>query len=56
MAEKLTTGLKGEKESWRKRAKDFREEEKNIVGDILLCSGVIAYLGAFPTSYREVTM
>jgi dynein heavy chain len=56
VAEKLTTGLKGEKESWRKKAVEFRQEEKGIIGDILLCSGIIAYLGAFPMSYREETI
>jgi dynein heavy chain len=31
----------------------LREETKNIVGDVVLSSGIIAYLGAFPINYRE---
>ena len=38
---------------WRKRAADLREESKNVTGDVLLCSGIIAYMGAFPLAYRE---
>ena len=52
-AKKLIDGLAGEKIQWRKRATDLREESKNIIGDVLLCSGIIAYMGAFPLAYRE---
>ena len=27
-----------------------------VVGDCAICSGIIAYLGAFPISYRESTL
>lgn len=51
-AEKLISGLSGEKKSWVEKAKKFREETKTIIGDCLLSSGIIAYLGAFPIAYR----
>lgn len=55
-AEKLISGLSGEKQSWIDKAKKFREETKSIIGDCLLSSGIIAYLGAFPIAYREETI
>ena len=39
--------------SWGRKAQDFRESLKSITGDIILCSGIIAYLGAFMVQYRE---
>ena len=55
-AEKLIKGLGGEKENWRKKAISFRAESLNVLGDCALCSGIIAYMGAFPISYREATI
>ena len=55
-AEKLIRGLGGEKDNWRKKAIQFKEESLNIIGDCILSSGIIAYLGAFPISYRESTI
>lgn len=52
-AEKLTKGLSNEKDSWRKKANDFKVENLSVVGDSILCSGIIAYLGVFPMSYRD---
>jgi len=52
-AKKLIDGLAGEKLMWGKRAAELRESSKNVIGDVLLCSGIIAYLGAFPRAYRE---
>ena len=52
-AEQLISGLATEKVNWGKRAETLRGEEQYILGDIILCSGIIAYLGAFPSSYRE---
>jgi len=52
-AQDLTGKLANEKENWadeKKRQEAFR---LNIVGDILICSGVIAYLGVFLKDYRE---
>jgi len=52
-ATKLTEGLAGEKVMWKKRSESLKEDSKSITGDILLSSGIIAYLGAFPIAYRE---
>ncbi len=43
----------GEKISWSKKAVHFRDSLKSITGDILLSSGIIAYLGAFMIGYRD---
>lgn len=55
-AQKLITGLGGEKENWKRKSIQYTEEAKNVIGDCILCSGIIAYLGAFPISYRESTI
>jgi dynein heavy chain len=55
-AEKLIKGLGGEKESWRKKAIEYREEAKSVTGDCKVSAGIIAYLGAFPIAYREDTI
>lgn len=55
-AEKLITELGGEKENWKKKAANFRVESKTIVGDCILSSGIIAYMGAFPIAYRDDTI
>ena len=55
-AEKLIKGLGGEKEAWRRKAIEYREESKAVIGDCVISSGVIAYLGAFPIAYREDTV
>lgn len=52
-AEKLITGLGGEKINWGKKAKFYKDALKNVTGDIILCSGFIAYMGAFMIIHRE---
>ena len=54
-AEKLIGGLGGEKTRWSQTAKDLQETLDNVVGDVLISAGVVAYLGAFTVSYRQVT-
>ena len=49
----LWIGLGGEKINWGKKAKEYRESLKSITGDIILSSGIIAYLGAFMMGYRD---
>jgi dynein heavy chain len=55
-AEKLIKGLGGEKEAWKRKALEYREEATAVIGDSMIASGVIAYLGAFPISYRDDTI
>ena len=53
LANTLIGNLKNERESWSvdlEAAKIFKE---NLVGDVLICSGILAYLGVFVASYRE---
>ena len=52
-AEKLIKLLANELKNWAKKAADYREESKGILGDVCLTSGFISYMGVFPTSYRE---
>jgi dynein heavy chain, axonemal len=53
-AEKLIGGLGGEKDRWTENAKSLEERYIKITGDVLLSSGVVAYLGAFTINYRNV--
>ncbi|XP_053383461.1 dynein axonemal heavy chain 3-like [Mercenaria mercenaria] len=52
-AEKLIGGLGGEKDRWTEAAKTLGEKYTNITGDVLLSSGVVAYLGAFTVDFRN---
>ena len=52
-AEKLIKGLGGEKVRWAAAAKQLGADYLNVTGDILISSGVIAYLGPFTPVYRE---
>lgn len=54
-AEKLIGGLGGEKDRWTQAAKSLGEKYTNITGDVLLSSGVVAYLGAFTVDFRNVS-
>ena len=51
-AEKLIGGLGGEKDRWGEAARNLGERYTNITGDVLLSSGVVAYLGAFTVDFR----
>ncbi|KAJ1514588.1 Dynein heavy chain 1, axonemal [Coelomomyces lativittatus] len=52
-AGKLISGLGSEKLRWSALVEKFDEQLLNIVGDVLLASGTIAYLGPFTTEYRQ---
>ena len=45
--------LAGEKISWSKKAVFFKESLHSITGDVMLSSGIIAYLGVFMIGYRD---
>eukprot|EP01052_Picozoa_sp_SAG31_P011054 SAG31_NODE_617_length_13514_cov_13.659858_2_plen_4275_part_00 len=51
-ANKLIGGLGGEKKRWEETAAQLADAMVNITGDVLVSSGVIAYLGAFILEYR----
>ncbi|XP_020300595.1 dynein heavy chain 3, axonemal isoform X2 [Pseudomyrmex gracilis] len=52
-AEKLLSGLGGEKTRWSEIATTLGISLDNVIGDVLLSSGIIAYLGAFTIEYRS---
>jgi dynein heavy chain len=51
-ASQLMDGLGGERVRWAQFSVDLAAEYENVTGDIMLASGVIAYLGAFTVNYR----
>ena len=53
-AEKLIGGLGGERVRWTNNVADLTNKFNNTIGDVLLSSGVVAYLGAFTLSFRQV--
>lgn len=52
-AEKLIGGLGGEKARWSENAKQLHGLLGNVVGDVILSAGTVAYLGAFTVDYRQ---
>ncbi|XP_035209359.1 dynein heavy chain 7, axonemal-like [Stegodyphus dumicola] len=53
-AEKLIGGLGGERLRWANEAKNLKKKFENLPGDVLLASGVIAYLGPYTSYYRSM--
>lgn len=53
-AETLIGGLGGEKIRWTQAAKDLGTQYECLTGDVLLSSAIVAYLGAFTASFRQV--
>lgn len=51
-AEKLISGLGGEKARWTAAARSLGEQYIKLTGDVLLAAGQIAYLGPFTAAYR----
>lgn len=52
-AKKLIGGLGGEKSRWTQAANDLQNIYDNLMGDVLISAGVIAYLGPFTSAFRE---
>ena len=55
-AERLILGLTDEHARWGAEVEKLAERKKNVVGDMLLCAGVINYLGAFTKEFRDKTI
>ncbi|KAJ1097170.1 hypothetical protein NDU88_002296 [Pleurodeles waltl] len=51
-AEKLISGLGGEKDRWTEAAHLLGMKYINLTGDVLLASGTVAYLGGFTVDFR----
>jgi len=54
-AEQLLGGLGGEKDRWHQAAVDLGEQYVTLTGDVLVSSGLVAYLGAFTSAFRQVS-
>lgn len=52
-AEKLLSGLSDEQVRWSINVKNLTEKKRNLIGDILISSGCISYLGPFTSAYRK---
>ena len=52
-AEQLIGSLGDEKERWTQCAKDLETQYIALTGDVLVSSGIVAYLGAFTKLYRD---
>lgn len=53
LAKALINGLANEREAWKVDLAKNKENLENIVGDVIIASGVIAYLGVFLKNYRD---
>lgn len=48
----IITGLGGEKTRWTETAANLAVVYDTLTGDVLIASGVVAYLGPFTTDFR----
>ena len=55
-AEKLINGLSSEKARWKTQITELENTYSSIIGDVLLSSAIVAYLGAFTSDYRQVSL
>jgi dynein heavy chain len=53
LAERLVNGLSSENKRWGEEIEKLREEEETLVGDVLLASAFISYIGAFDSDFRN---
>lgn len=52
-AEKLLTGLASTNEGWIIRKGELAERYVELVGDCLISSAFLSYMGPFPSEYRQ---
>ena len=50
----LIEKLAGENENWKIELANNKSKREHLVGDVLISSGIVAYLGVFTTHYRNV--
>lgn len=51
-AETLVNGLSGENERWGQNVRKLQNNTLSIIGDVLLASSFVSYIGAFTASFR----
>jgi dynein heavy chain, axonemal len=51
-ATELIGGLGGEKTRWQLAAERLEEIYETVTGDVLVASGIVAYMGPFTTQFR----
>lgn len=54
-AEQLIGGLGDERERWQASAERLSTDINNLVGNVMLASGCLAYLGPFTSQFRKVS-
>lgn len=52
-ATEIVASLGGEKTRWQQSMEGIQTKSKYLIGDVLISSGIVAYLGNFPESYRR---
>lgn len=52
-AEKLVTGLAGENKRWSENVVFLKQNIKSVIGDVLLASEFVSYIGAFSAKLRQ---
>jgi dynein heavy chain len=52
-ANQLISKLKDEEISWARQLEENKDFKTCLVGDIIISSGIIAYLGVFSSDYRQ---
>ena len=55
-AKELIDGLGGEQTRWTEKVGELSEEYTNLTGNVLVSSGLMAYLGPFTSEYRDSIM
>lgn len=53
-ATEIVASLGGEKERWQQAMEDIQTKLKYLIGDVLISSGIVAYLGQLTESYRQL--
>lgn len=52
-AKKLVNGLAGENKRWKETVKQLRSQTFSVIGDCLLASAFVSYIGAFNMKFRQ---
>ncbi len=49
----MLSGLGNESKRWEVKARDLKDDFKNLTGNILISAALMAYLGPFTLNYRD---